>query len=53
MKTLLIISIIIASIIAINELGWLEKTSLAWAILGLAISIISIAIYLLSEKEKK
>ncbi|MCX6806690.1 MAG: hypothetical protein NT135_01025 [Candidatus Berkelbacteria bacterium] len=52
MKTLLVASIVIAGIIAINELDWLGKTSLAWPILGLAVSIILIAVYLLNFKEK-
>jgi len=50
MKYLLLASLIIVIIIAINELFWLGKTSLAWVILGLAVAIGLQAVYLLSKK---
>jgi len=52
MKTLPVISIIIAAIVAIAELSYIGKTSLAWVILGLAVSVVLLAIYVLSGKER-
>jgi hypothetical protein len=53
MKTLLIISLIISGIVIVNEWNWIGKSSLAWPILGLATSIILIAIYLLGQNGQK
>ena len=50
MKTLLWASLIIVIIIAIQELFWLGKTSLAWVILGLAVAMALQAVYLLIKK---
>jgi hypothetical protein len=50
MKVILWIVVIITSVIAINELFWLGKTDLAPVILGLAIAVGLIAIYLLRKK---
>jgi hypothetical protein len=50
MKTLLWISLIIAIIVAINELFWLGKTDLAWVILGLSVAMGLQAVYLLIKK---
>jgi len=52
LKFLLYISVILAGIVAFNELDYLDKSSLGWVILGLAISIGLIAIYLISEKNE-
>jgi len=52
MKYLPIGSIIISAVIVINELGWVEKSSLAWIVIGLAVSIILVAIYQLTNKGK-
>ncbi len=52
MKNLLYVAIVISAVIIINELAYLGETSLAWVIIGLAVSIILIAIYQLVEKEK-
>lgn len=51
MKSLPIIAIIIAGVVIINELSWLEKSSLAWVIIALSAAIILIAIYVLDNKE--
>jgi hypothetical protein len=50
MKGLLWASLIIAIVVAINEVTWLGKTSLAWVILGLAVAMALQAGYLLSKK---
>jgi len=50
MKYLLWASLIIIIVIAINELFWLGKTSLAWVILGLAVAMGLQVVYLLSKK---
>jgi len=52
MKALPAISIVIAVIVAINEFAWLEKSSLAWVIIALAISVILLAIYVIYEKQE-
>jgi hypothetical protein len=53
MKALPIISIIIAVVVAINEFGWIEKSSLAWVFIALAVSVILLATYVLGEKQNK
>jgi len=50
MKTLLWASLVIVIVVAINELFWLGKTSLAWVILGLAIAMGLQAVYLIKKK---
>jgi len=50
MKYLLLASLIIVIIIAINELFWLGKTSLAWVILGLAVAMGLQAVYLIRKR---
>ena len=49
-KYLLWTSLVIVVVVAINELIWLSRTSLAWIIIGLAIAIGLQAVYLLSRK---
>ncbi len=50
MKGLLWASLIIAIVVAINELFWLGKTSLAWVIIGLAVAMGLQTVYLLTKK---
>lgn len=50
MKYLSWIAIVIAAIVAINELSYINSTSLAWVIIGLAVSIILVAAEQLSKK---
>ncbi len=45
-----VVSLIIAIIVAINELFWLGKTDLAWVILGLSVAMGLQAVYLLIKK---
>jgi uncharacterized membrane protein YoaK (UPF0700 family) len=51
MKILLWASLIIAIIVAINELFWLGKTSLAWVIIGLAVAMGLQAVYLIRKNK--
>ena len=50
MKGLLWVSITIAAIVAVYELTWLGRSSLAWVIIGLAVAIGLQAAYLLIKK---
>lgn len=50
MKGLLYISLILAGLVALNELFYLGETSLALVIMGLAIAIGLIAVYLLKRE---
>ncbi len=50
MKILLWASLIIVIIVAIQELFWLGKSSLAWVIIGLAVAIGLQTVYLLTKK---
>lgn len=47
MKGLLYVSLVLTSVIALNELAYLGETSLALVIIGLAVAVGLIAIYLL------
>ena len=49
-KLLLWIALIIASVIAIYELTWIGRTSLAGVIIALAVAVVLIAVYLLKKK---
>ena len=49
-KTLLWVSLIIAAVVAIIELTWITRTSLAGVILALAIAVILIGVYLLRKR---
>ena len=53
MKILLWASLVIVIVVAINELFWLGKTSLAWVILGLAIAMGLQVLYLLIKEREK
>ena len=50
MKILLWASLAIVIIVAINELFWLGKSSLAWVIIGLAVAMGLQTAYLLIKK---
>ena len=50
MKGLLWVSITIAAIVAVYELTWLGRSSLAWVIIGLAVAVGLQAVYLLRKK---
>jgi hypothetical protein len=51
-KTLAIISLIITIIVAINELSWINRTDLAWPLIGLSVAIGLIAIsQIINNKE--
>jgi hypothetical protein len=50
MKTLPVMSIILAGSVAIAELRWLQITSLAWVILALAVAVLLTGIYLAGER---
>lgn len=52
MKSLPIIAIIIAVIIALNELAYLEQTSLAWVIIGICVAIGLLAFNQLQNQKK-
>lgn len=43
-QSLAVISLIIAGLVAINELDWLGKSDLAWPLMGIAIAIGLLAI---------
>jgi len=49
MKSLLYISIVIAGIIFINEIGWLGRTDLAPVILGICVAIVLQGICLIKK----
>jgi len=51
MKSLLYISIVIAGIIFINEIGWLGKTDLAPVILGICIAVGIQGVYLIKKSK--
>lgn len=53
MKILLWASLVIIIIVAINELTWLGRTSLAWVILGLAVAMGLQVVYLLIKERGK
>jgi hypothetical protein len=44
MKYLSWISLIIAVVVAINEFSYINTSSLAWVIIGLAVSVILLAV---------
>lgn len=50
MKGILWVSITIAAIVAIYELTWLGRSSLAWVIIALAVAVGLQAVYLLRKK---
>jgi len=50
MKGLLWVSITIAAIVAVYELTWLGRSSLAWVIIGLAVAVGLQAVYLLIKR---
>ena len=50
MKGLLWASLVIVIIVAINELTWVGKTSLAWVILGIAVALGLQTVYLIRKK---
>ena len=50
MKYLLWVSLIIAVIVAVYELTWLGRSSLAWVIIVLAVAIGLQAVYLIRKK---
>lgn len=49
MKGLIYISLVLASIVVINELAYLGETGLAWVIVALAVAIGLQGYYLLKE----
>jgi len=49
-KLLLWIALIIASVIAIYELTWVHRSSLAGVIIALAVAVVLIGVYLLKKK---
>jgi hypothetical protein len=51
-KTLAVISLIIALIVAINEMTWIGKSDLAWPLIGIAIAIGLVAIIPLLREER-
>jgi len=51
-KTLLWISLIIASIVAIYELTWVYRSDLAWVIFAVAVAVILQAVYLLRRNKR-
>ena len=50
MKGLLWVSITIAAIVAVYELTWLGRSSLAWVIIALAVAIGLQTVYLIRKK---
>lgn len=52
MKYLPVISVIIVAIVIINELAYIEKTSLALVIIGLAIAVGLNSVFLLNRDKK-
>jgi hypothetical protein len=51
MKYLIWLAIIIAVVVVINEIAYVGTTSLAWVVIGLAVAVGALAIYLLVEKK--
>ena len=46
-----LLAIIIAVVVVINEIAYVGTTSLAWVVIGLAVAVGALAIYLLVEKK--
>ena len=51
MKSLPYISLVIAIIVAVNELAYLGDTSLAWVIIGLAVGVGLNSIFLIKTQK--
>lgn len=52
MKLLAWISLIIGAVVVINEFSYINETSLAWVLIGLAVAVILNSIALLSKKSQ-
>jgi len=51
MKYWIWIAVAIAAVVVINEVAYIGRTSLAWVIIGLALAIGALSVYLLTEKK--
>ena len=51
MKYLVWLALLIAVVVAVNEFLYIGQTSLAWVIIGLAVAVGVMCIYLLTEKK--
>jgi len=52
MKYLSWISLIIAAIVALNEVSYIGESSLAWVLIGLSVSIALLAIEQIARKKE-
>jgi len=52
-KTLIVIALIIAILVAINEWDWIGRSDLAWPLLGMSIAIGLLAIALLRKEDEE
>jgi len=50
MKYLPWISLIVGAVVMVNEFAYIGKTSLAWVLIGLAVSVVLLAIHQIKSK---
>lgn len=51
MKYLIWLALIIVVVVIFNEVAYIGTTSLAWVVIGLAVAVGALSIYLLVEKK--
>jgi len=51
MKYLIWLALVVAAVVIINEIAYIGETSLAWVVIGLAVAVGALSIYLLVEKK--
>ena len=51
MKYLIWVALVIVAVVIVNEIAYIGQSSLAWVVIGLAVAIGALSIYLLSEKK--
>jgi len=51
MKYLIWLALVIVVVVIFQEVAYIGETSLAWIIIGLAVAVGAVSIYLLAEKK--